>query len=283
LSLALQVFVVLAPFLMQWVVDQVLVSADRDLLTVLLTGFALAVPLQVGIGLLRGWTVTQLSARLGLQWLANVFAHLLRLPLEFFARRHLGDLSSRLGSVQVIQKTLSTSLIEALIDGLMALATLALMLVYSWQLALVTVLAVALYLAIRAMAWRPLRECSERQLVAAARQQTHLLESLRGMQSLKMGGGEARRRAAFENLMVDTVNQDIRLARMGLGFGAASQLVFGAERLAVVGIGAALTLQNAFSVGGGNADRLSRLQGPVRAAHGRADRPLHRATHAATA
>jgi ATP-binding cassette subfamily B protein RaxB len=249
LSIALQVFVALAPFLMQWVVDQVLVSADRDLLTVLVTGFALALPLQVGIGLLRGWTVAHLSARLGQQWLGNVFAHLLRLPLEFFGKRHLGDISSRLESVQVIQKTLTTSFVEALIDGLMAVVTLALMLVYSWQLALVTLLAVALYLAIRAMAWRPLRERSERQLVAAARQHTHVLESLRGMQSLKVAGGEARRRAACETLMVETVNQELHLARMGLGFGAASQFVFGAERLAVVGIGALLTLHNAFSVG----------------------------------
>jgi ATP-binding cassette subfamily B protein RaxB len=249
LSIALQAFVALAPFLMQWVVDQVLVSADRDLLTVLVAGFALALPLQVGIGLLRGWTVAHLSARLGLQWMGNVFAHLLRLPLEFFEKRHLGDISSRLDSVQVIQKTLTTSCVEALIDGLMALVTLALMLVYSWKLALVTLLAVALYLAIRASAWRPLRERSERQLVAAARQQTHLLESLRGMQSLKVTGGEARRRAAGENLMAEAIDQDLRLARMGLGFGAASQLVFGAERIAVIGLGAVFTLHNAFSVG----------------------------------
>jgi len=249
LSMALQAFVALAPFLMQWVVDQVLVSADRDLLTVLVTGFALALPLQVGIGLLRGWTVAHLSARLGLQWMGNVFAHLLRLPLEFFEKRHLGDISSRLDSVQVIQKTLTTSCVEVLIDGLMALVTLALMLVYSWQLALVTLLAVGLYVAVRGSAWRPLRERSERQLVAAARQHTHLLESLRGMQSLKVGGGEARRRAACENLMAEAVNQDLRLARMGLGFTAASQLLFGAERIAVIALGAVFTLHNAFSVG----------------------------------
>lgn len=249
LSLALQGFVLLAPFLMQWVVDQVLVSADRNLLLVLGLGFSLALPLQVGIGLLRGWTVTHLSSRLGVQWMGNVVAHLLRLPLDFFGKRHLGDVSSRLSSLQTIQKTLTTSFVEALIDGLMAVVTLALMLLYSGRLALVTVLAVALYLAIRMLAYRPLRERSERQLVTAARQQTHLLESLRGMQSLKVAGEETRRRAAYDNLMVDTVNQEVHLARMGLGFSAASQLVFGAERIAVVWIGALLAIRNEFSAG----------------------------------
>ncbi|MCM2321389.1 MAG: peptidase domain-containing ABC transporter, partial [Pseudomonas sp.] len=249
LSIALQVFVVLAPFLMQWVVDQVLVSADRDLLVVLGLGFGLAMLLQVGIGLLRGWSVVYLSSRLGLQWMGNVFAHALRLPLDYFEKRHLGDITSRIGSVQAIQRTLTTSFVEAIIDGLMAVVTLGMMLLYSWKLALVTLLAVALYLGIRAIAYRPVRDRTEQQLVAAAKQQTHLLESLRGMQSLKVAGHESMRRATYDNLMHDTVNHEVRLARMGLGFNSASQFVFGVERIAVIWIGALLALQNVFSVG----------------------------------
>ncbi|QEO27478.1 peptidase domain-containing ABC transporter [Xanthomonas translucens] len=249
LSAALQVFVVLAPFYMQWVVDQALVSADRDLLVVLGLGFGLALLLQVGIGLLRGWSVVYLSSKLGLQWMGNVFAHLLKLPLDFFEKRHLGDVTSRMSSVQTIQHTLTTSFVEAIIDGLMAVVTLALMLVYSWKLALVTLLTVVLYLGIRAVAYRPMRERTEQQLVAAAKQQSHLLESLRGMQSLKVAGEEALRRSSYDNLLNDTVNQDVKLARMSLGFNTASQLVFGIERIAVIWIGARLALDNVFSVG----------------------------------
>ncbi|WP_428959711.1 peptidase domain-containing ABC transporter [Xanthomonas oryzae] len=249
LSMALQVFVILAPFYTQWVVDQVLVSADRDLLVVLGLGFGLALLLQVGIGLLRGWSVVSLSSRLGLQWMGNVFAHLLKLPLDFFEKRHLGDVTSRMSSVQTIQHTLTTSFVEAMIDGVMAMVTLVLMLVYSWKLALVTLLAVALYLGIRAIAYRPMRDRTEQQLVAAAKQQTHLLESLRGMQSLKVAGEESVRRSTYENLLNDTVNQDVKLARMSLGFNTASQLVFGLERIAVIWIGARLALDNVFSVG----------------------------------
>ncbi|KPL48069.1 ABC transporter [Xanthomonas axonopodis] len=249
LSMALQVFVILAPFYTQWVVDQVFVSADRDLLVVLGLGFGLALLLQVGIGLLRGWSVVYLSSRLGLQWMSNVFAHLLTLPLDFFEKRNLGNVTSRMSSVQTIQHTLTTSFVEAMIDGVMTLVTLILMLVYSWKLALVTLLAVALYLGIRAIAYRPMRDRTEQQLVAAAKQQTHLLESLRGMQSLKVAGEESVRRSTYENLLNDTVNQDVKLARMSLGFSTASQLVFGLERIAVIWIGARLALDNVFSVG----------------------------------
>lgn len=249
LSLALQVFVLLAPFFMQWVVDHVLIAADRDLLTVLGVGFGLAFMLQVGIGVVRGWTVIYLSSRLGLQWTGNVFSHLLRLPLDFYEKRHLGDVVSRMGSVQAIQRTLTTSFVEAAIDGLMTIVTLGMMLLYSWELALVTLFAVALYLVTRAMAFQAMRSSTEQQLIAAARQQSHLLESIRGMQSIKVAGREELRRSGYQNLMNDAVNCDVRLSRFNLIFGSANQLIFGIERIAVVWVGAVLAMQNVFSVG----------------------------------
>ena len=151
--------------------------------------------------------------------------------------------------MQFVQRLLTTSFVEAVIDGLMAALTLALMLIYSWRLALVTLLAVCCYLLLRTLSYRALRDRTESQLTAAARQQTHLLESLRGIQSLKVAGRESLRRAAFENLMVETANQDVRLGRLTLGFNSAGQLVFGAERIAVIWIGATLALANTFSVG----------------------------------
>lgn len=249
LSVALQVFVLLAPFYMQWVVDQALVSADGDLLVILGLGFGLSLILQTGIGLLRGWSVAYLSSGLSVQWTGNVFAHALKLPMSFFEKRHLGDLVSRMGAVQAIQKTLTTSFVESIIDGLMTIATLSMMLLYSARLALATLAAVALYLGLRAFAFRPLRAATEQQLIAAARQQTHLLESLRGMQSVKVAGCEAIRHANYQNLVVDTVGFDLRLSRLGIGFSAASQAIFGIERVAVIWLGASLVLNSEFSVG----------------------------------
>lgn len=249
LSLALQVFVVVAPFFMQWVVDQVLVSADRDLLTILLLGFGLVLVLQVGLGVLRGWAVVVLSSRLGLQWMGNVFNHLLRLPLEFFEKRHLGDVISRMDSVRAIQSTLTTRFVGAFIDGLMAVVTLGMMLLYSAKLALVTLLAVTMYLGLRALAYPRLRAGIELQLVAAAKQESHLLESLRGMQSIQVVGAETSRRSTYLNLMNDTVNREVSLAKLGLGFTSANEFIFGAERLAVIGWGAVLAMDNVFSVG----------------------------------
>ncbi|KAG1530346.1 hypothetical protein G6F50_017380 [Rhizopus delemar] len=110
------------------------------------------------------------------------------------------------------------------------------MLIYSWELAMVTLWAVAVYAGARSLSYREFRNRTEQQLMVGARQQTHLLESLRGIQSLKVAGQEPQRRAAHENLMVDTVNEELRLAQMGLGFTSINQLVFGIERIAVIWI-----------------------------------------------
>ena len=249
LALALQGFALIAPFYMQWVVDGAVVSADRNLLTVLGLGFLLLVAIQVAVTALRSWVVLYLGTTLNLQWLANVFSHLLRLPVSYFEKRHLGDVVSRFGAVGTIQRTLTSSFVEAMIDGLMALATLATMALYSGLLTAVAVASVMLYALLRLLFYDPLRRATEEHIVHAAKQQSHFLETLRGVQSIKLFGRQEERRSRWLNLVVDAVNRDLATQKLALGFRSANGLVFGAERIAVIWIGASLVLDSAFSVG----------------------------------
>ncbi|HSV69500.1 MAG TPA: peptidase domain-containing ABC transporter [Methylibium sp.] len=249
LALALEVFVLLSPFFLQWVVDGVLTSNDRDLLVTLAIGFALLVGLQVMTGALRSWAVLYLSSTLNLQWLGNVFAHLMRLPVEWFEKRHAGDVMSRFGAIRKIQQTLTTSFIEAVLDGLLVVATLAMMAVYSGTLTAIALAAVALYAGLRAAFFRPLREATEEHIVHDAKSATHFLESLRGVQAIKLFGRQDERRARFMNLVVDAMNADIATRKLDLVFGSAHKLLFGLERVAVIGVGALLVMQGSFTVG----------------------------------
>jgi len=249
LALALQSVAVVSPFYMQWAVDGAVVTGDRDLLTVLGLGFLLLALIQVGIAALRSWVVLYLGTTLNLQWLANVFSHLLRLPVSWFERRHLGDVVSRFGAVSTIQRTLTSSFVEALIDGAMAVATLAMMLVYSSWLTAVAVAAVALYGVLRWTFYDPLRRATEEHIVHSAKQQSHFLETVRGVQSIKLFGRQEERRSRWLNLVVDAVNRDLASQKLTLGFRSANGLVFGIERVAIVWLGALLVLDSAFSVG----------------------------------
>lgn len=249
LAAALQAIAVLAPFHLQWVIDGAVASGDRDLLTVLGLGFLLLAAIQVAVGALRSWVVLYLGTTLNLQWLANVFSHLLRLPVAWFEKRHLGDVVSRFGAVTTIQRTLTSSFVEAVIDGLMAVVTLAMMLAYSVPLALIALATVCAYGMARAAFYAPLKRATEEHIVHAARQQSHFLETVRGVQSIRLFGREDERRARWLNLAVDATNGDLRVQKLSLGFRSANGIAFGAERVAVVWLGALLVLDAALTTG----------------------------------
>lgn len=249
LAFVLQAVAMVSPFYMQWVVDGAVVSEDRDLLAVLGIGFLMLAAVHVGVSALRSWVVLYLGTTLNLQWLANVFSHLLRLPVSWFEKRHLGDVVSRFGAVGTIQRTLTSSFVEALIDGVMAVATLAMMAAYSPALSAIAVAAVVAYAVMRALWYGPLRRATEEHIVHAARQQSHFLETVRGVQSIKLFGRQEERRARWLNLVVDATNRDVAVQKLTLGFRSANGLVFGAERVAVVWVGALAVLDGAFSVG----------------------------------
>src|SRR5205814_1342263 len=239
----------LSPFFRQWVVDSVLVSADRDLLITLGMGFGLLVFIQVATGAIRSWAVLHLSTTLNLQWLSNVFAHLMRLPVSWFEKRHTGDVMSRFGAVQMIQQTLTTSFIEAMLDGVLVVVTLAMMLVYSGMLTAIAMASVVAYAALRWAFFRPLRDATEESIIFEARRSTHFLESLRGVQSIKLFNRQEDRQARFMNLVVDAMNANIATRKLDLLFGVLHKLVFGLERVAVIWVGALLVLDRSFSVG----------------------------------
>lgn len=253
LALILQLFAILAPFLMQWIVDQALVAQDRDLVSVLGIGFLLLAIVQAGVTALRAWVLMVLGTSLNLKLASNLFRHLIRLPMSWFDKRHMGDIVSRFDSLNVIQRTLTSGFLEALIDGVMAIVTLAMMLFYSVQLALVALVAATLYATLRFALYQPLRIATEEQIVRGAKQQSHFLETVRGMQSIKLFGHESPRAATWQNLTVDHFNAGIRTQRLGILYQGLNSLLFGIENIVTIWLGALLVLDAAkgsgFSVG----------------------------------
>jgi ATP-binding cassette subfamily B protein RaxB len=249
LGITLQLCVLAAPFYIQWTVDEVLVTNDRNLITVLGVGFFLLVLVQTAISAFRAWATTVLATSLNFQWLANAFTHLMRLPLPYFEKRHLGDIVSRFGSIKIIQDTLTLQFVEGIIDGLLVICTFSVMLLYSVQLTAVASGAVGLYALLRFALLRSLREATSEEIIHAAKQQTHFLESVRGVQSLRLFTREEERRIGWMNILVDQFNAELRISRLSISYQNISILLFGAERIIVIWLAALAVLDNLFSVG----------------------------------
>lgn len=249
LALALEVFALAGPFYLQWILDQVLVSASKSLLTLLGIGFLLLAVFQAAISAIRAWTITWLGAMLDVQWITNVFAHLLKLPLDWYEKRDVGDVVSRFSSVEVIEKTLTTDFVAAILDGLMASLTLVVLALYSIKLTFIVLAAFVLYAALRWFTYRPLWRAQEDQIVYAARQQTQLLEAIRGAQTLKLHNQQQPRTARYANAVVDTVNRNVAMQRLNIAFTSGNQLIFGIERVALIWLAAVLVLDGTFTAG----------------------------------
>lgn len=249
LAAALEVFALVSPFFLQWVIDNVIVSADRDLLTTLAVGFGLLMLMQQGVGTLRSWVIMHMSTTLNVQWRANVFTHLVRLPVEYFEKRHLGDVVSRFSAIDNIQKTLTTTFVEGILDGAMTLVTLLMMFLYSPPLAWIAVGAMVLYAIGRWLWYRPLRNATEEQIVHAAKQQSHFLETVRGVRSIKLFQRQDERRSTWLTLLVDQINADLRSQKLQILYRLLNGVLFGLERVLIIWLGAKLVLDGNFTVG----------------------------------
>ncbi len=248
-SLALEAFAILSPFFTQLVVDQVLVNRDMNLLTVLGIGFGLLAIINVVVTALRGWMVAYLGSHLQFHSAAALMRHLVGLPLDFFAKRHIGDVVSRFNSMSTIQQTMTSGLIEALVDGVMVIFTVAVMLFYSVPLTLLIVALIVGYAIIRFLAYRPLHTATEEQIIQLAKQQSNFLETVRGMQSVKVAGSEGERHTQYQNRLADNVNASFIVSKLGIWFKATNGLLFGLGTIAVIWWGASEVMAGMLSIG----------------------------------
>ncbi len=249
LALAIEVCAVAAPFFMQWVIDHALVTADIDLLLTLALGFLLLLLIRVSVSAMRGWMLIALGASLKVQGRANLFSHLASLPSSFFEARYMGDVMSRFGSQEVILQAITTDVVEVILDGLLALITLTVMFLYAPTLALVVVAGALLYGILRWVSYQPLRQASAEAIVWAARRDSHFLETLRGIKTIKLFNGQDSRRAHWLNLLVQTINRQLTTQKLNLFFRHANMTLTGLLAILVVWLGAKRVLDNTFSVG----------------------------------
>jgi len=249
LTLALECVALFVPFQIEWVVDQVLLLQDRGLLLVTTLGFLLAVVIQMLLSIARAFLLSWLGATLSAQWSINLFAHLLKLPLSFFERRQMGDIVSRFSSVQYLQRTLTGTFIEAVLDGLFAIVIFVILLIYSSYLSLLVVAAVSTYASVRWLLYRRLWSATEQLLTLSARQQSELMESIRGIQTIKLGNKQSTRLSSLTTVTYEAAHQELSVQRIGLSSLAINHGIFGMLRVLLIALGAYFAMSGRFSAG----------------------------------
>src|SRR5258708_30988982 len=248
LSVVTEILVLAAPFYMQLTVDEVIARGDVDFLLVLGLGFALLLLIKVASTATRSFIILILQTMLSLKIAARLFHHLVRLPLSFFEKRHIGDILSRFGSIEPIRNMLAEGLITGLIDGLMSVLMLALMFTYSVQLGFVVLFAFALYAVLRLALFRMFRQRNEAAIHSKAHENSAFIETVRAVQSLKLLNRENERESQWLNRYAAYVNANQRLGPASVSFKAINETLYRFEKVITRYVAARLSQRHLITV-----------------------------------
>lgn len=249
ISLAIEILALLSPQVTQAIVDGALVNADADFLLVAVLGGGMIVVFDTAFRVFRGLASLQINQQISMQWTGNLLTHLLHLPLTYFERRSIGDIAARFSSLSAVRNFVTGGVVSGIIDGMMSIATFAMMLVYSAQLTIVVILSLVSYGILRLIFYPAFLSASEQRIVASAAENSHFLETIRAAQSIKVFNMVGQRLSGWSNLMAELQNRDVKTQRLSMYFGIFNTAIFGAESLIILYFGGNNVIEGAITLG----------------------------------
>ncbi|EMU8883149.1 peptidase domain-containing ABC transporter, partial [Acinetobacter baumannii] len=249
LAVVLEILGLVSPLYMQFVLDNVIPEGDRQLLLTLTIAFFMLMIFNIIITTTQTLIGMFVSTTLNVQWKSNVLNHLVNIPNEYFFKRHLGDIISRFNSIDPIQSTLTSTFIITLLNACLAIFTLCLMFYFSAQLALITLIAMVLYLLLKIITYLPLRSLAEKGIILGASQNSYLMETIRGIRAIKQYNKQDERSNNWLSLFVNQTNNSLSSQKLSVIISIINKFIFGVENLLIIWFGANLVIDKTFTIG----------------------------------
>ncbi|HYD38546.1 MAG TPA: peptidase domain-containing ABC transporter, partial [Allosphingosinicella sp.] len=249
LSIALQLLILAAPFYVQLVIDRGIVQGDAGALAPLAAGFAMLVGLRVAGALVRQRVLLALGGFLNARLTARVAHHMLRLPNRWFASRQISGLLSRINSTQPIRDLVAEGLIAALVDGAMAILTIAVAAMFAPALAFVVLAGFGCSALLK---WWQVRQSMPREheyIETHAKAQQELIETVRAIATVKLFRKEADREARWGDRHVQSVNARYGLDRIRTSADIGREAIQAVTLILVVYLGALQVIAGTTTLG----------------------------------
>lgn len=249
LSVIVEMLFLAAPFYLQFVIDEAILKTDVGLLSVLAIAFGLLLAFRVVASALRALSTQFISSVIALDMKGRIFHHLVRLPLDWFQKRQVGDVQSRFWAMRGIQAFVSQGALVGVLDGVLGTLILVLLLFYSPLLTAVLTSSLFAYALLRIATFQISKRFAADSIVTDAREQTKFLETLRAAQTIKAAGSEITRETQYRNAAVASINSQIRAGNINVGYAAADQLLNGGTDILIVFLGARAVMSGDLTVG----------------------------------
>ncbi|MBV7257409.1 type I secretion system permease/ATPase [Pacificimonas sp. WHA3] len=248
-SFFMQLVALATPIFFQLVIDKVLVHQSMTTLTVLAIGFVIISVWEVILSGLRTWLFAHTSNRVDAELGAQLFRHLLKLPLSYFESRRVGDSVARVRELETIREFLTNSSVTLVIDLLFTFVFLGVMYIYSPMLTLVVAISIPIYIAISVVITPALRRRLEEKFQRGAENQAFLVESVTGVQTLKSMAVEPQMRERWEKQIAGYTKTNFDVVRLSNWGSQSVQLVSKLTTVAILYFGAKAVIGGELSVG----------------------------------
>jgi len=248
-SFFVQLFGLLMPLLIQQIIDAVIVQGNLSSLNVLGTLLVVMALTQAVLGSLRTYLFSDATNRIDLSLASKIIDHLFKLPLGFFGERPVGEISSRIQELEKVRSFLTGTALTTVLDASFALLYIGVMLLYSvpltfWALAVVP-LFVGVSIATTPILRRQLREQAE----ANSRVQSHVVETLGGMETVKGQSMELHTRWRWQQLYGVQVQSGFRNTVLSTASASTTRFLEQLSGLLILWIGAGMVLQGQLTLG----------------------------------
>lgn len=248
-SLLLEILLLISPLFLQTVMDEVMPVRDNRLLWTLVIGFCAIATFRAIVGMVQSWLSMAMSGMVTAVLKHDTFAHLIKLPLEWFERRGVGQVTSRFTSLNQIRRLFTENILTSLVDGLIAVVMLVVLFAYEWHLALLSVISCALLSVIALVMYKRFHLASTEALRTDSLENNTLVESVTAISSVKMFGNEPHLLSEFRSKMIASTNGALGIARLKAWQTMLSELVTSTGDILLIAMAASLVIKGILSIG----------------------------------
>ena len=248
-SLFIQLFQLANPLLIQQIIDKVINQSNLSALQVLgaaLVGSALFQGLLTAV---RTWLLIDTTDRMDILLGSQVIDKLLRLPLRFFEKRPVGELSQRLGELGTLRGFLTGTAITSTLDLLFATIYIFIMVMYSASLTAVALGTIPLYVIMILFIAPIYRRLIRKQAQYSARTQSHLIETLSGIQTVKAQHFELNSRWKWQERYSGQIAEGFKSVILGSSAGEIGNFPNQLSSLLIIWVGVYQVVNGEISLG----------------------------------
>jgi len=264
-SLTLQILGLTTPVITQVVIDKVMVQGSLSTLDVMAIALLSVAFFEAFLGILRLFIFTHTARRLDLSLSAQLFRHLMRLPLSYFEARRVGDTVARVQELENIRQFLTGTALTVVLDAIFAVVYLVIMFYYSIPLTWVSLAVIPLFGILTLVATPILRTWLNETFNRSADSQSFLVETITGIQAVKAHTAEKIARDRWEGLFARFIRTGFKASTTSNISSHIADFLTSLSYLLILWFGAKLVIDQKLTVGQLVAFQMlsSRMTGPL--------------------